>query len=162
MQQRHSSAGWQITTAACSAPPPPAQAPGAVLFLQASFVVVPHNAAEAVCWLMQRAGRLHECPGLCEGRGQGAGQDGHALRYDLPGQARSCRAALRALLLRLTTQACRDVDPGQLSEEVNRFRKTKLVCTIGPTSCQRDDLFALADQARCCPEAGSARTGAGR
>jgi len=26
------------------------------------------------------------------------------------------------------------------------FRKTKIVCTIGPTSCSREDLFGLADQ----------------
>lgn len=33
----------------------------------------------------------------------------------------------------------------ELPAEVNQFRKTKIVCTIGPTSCSRSDLFALAD-----------------
>ena len=30
--------------------------------------------------------------------------------------------------------------------EAARFRKTKIVCTIGPTSCTKEDLFLLADQ----------------
>jgi hypothetical protein len=29
-----------------------------------------------------------------------------------------------------------------------RFRKTKIVCTIGPTSCTREKLFKLADEVR--------------
>ena len=28
------------------------------------------------------------------------------------------------------------------------FRKTKMVCTIGPTSCSRENLFRLADAVR--------------
>ena len=28
------------------------------------------------------------------------------------------------------------------------FRKTKMVCTIGPTSCSRENLFRLADSVR--------------
>ena len=28
------------------------------------------------------------------------------------------------------------------------FRKTKMVCTIGPTSCSRENLFRLADLVR--------------
>ncbi|KAK9797746.1 hypothetical protein WJX73_005517 [Symbiochloris irregularis] len=34
---------------------------------------------------------------------------------------------------------------GELPAEINQFRKTKIVCTIGPTSCSQQDLFALAD-----------------
>lgn len=35
--------------------------------------------------------------------------------------------------------------PG-MSKAMTPFRKTKIVCTIGPTSCSREDLFGLADQ----------------
>lgn len=41
----------------------------------------------------------------------------------------------------------------EMSRAQTPFRKTKIVCTIGPTSCSREDLFRLADQgmnvARC-------------
>ena len=30
--------------------------------------------------------------------------------------------------------------------ELGQMRKTKIVCTIGPTSCSREDLFRLADE----------------
>jgi len=33
-----------------------------------------------------------------------------------------------------------------MSKAMTPFRKTKIVCTIGPTSCSREDLFGLADQ----------------
>ena len=56
------------------------------------------------------------------------------------------------------TASCRDVEADALSEETNRFRKTKLVCTIGPTSCKKDDLYALADQVGLMPSCGSSNS----
>ena len=51
----------------------------------------------------------------------------------------------------------RSADPDFLTpaEDLKRVRKTKMVCTIGPTSCSRENLFRLADEARhqlCTPE----------
>ncbi len=37
---------------------------------------------------------------------------------------------------------CRD------AAAAGRLRKTKIVCTIGPTSCSRENLFKLADSVR--------------
>lgn len=34
--------------------------------------------------------------------------------------------------------------------ELGQMRKTKIVCTIGPTSCSREDLFRLADEVGHC------------
>lgn len=38
------------------------------------------------------------------------------------------------------------VERPEMSKAMTPFRKTKIVCTIGPTSCSREDLFGLADQ----------------
>ena len=46
-----------------------------------------------------------------------------------------------------------DPDSVTTSDELKRVRKTKMVCTIGPTSCSRENLFRLADEVRAaaCP-----------
>lgn len=38
------------------------------------------------------------------------------------------------------------IERPELARAQTPFRKTKIVCTIGPTSCSREDLFRLADQ----------------
>ena len=47
-----------------------------------------------------------------------------------------------AILLDAECDLCRP----EMSRATTPFRKTKIVCTIGPTSCSREDLFRLADQ----------------
>lgn len=49
---------------------------------------------------------------------------------------------LHLLLTGLVTVCCRP----EISKAATPFRKTKIVCTIGPTSCTRENLFRLADQ----------------
>ena len=44
-----------------------------------------------------------------------------------------------------------DPDTVTTSDELKRVRKTKMVCTIGPTSCSRENLFRLADEVRAFP-----------
>ena len=48
----------------------------------------------------------------------------------------------------LTLQDRFNLDPDVVTPATDaaKQRKTKIVCTIGPTSCSREDLFKLADE----------------
>ena len=39
-----------------------------------------------------------------------------------------------------------DFDSVTPPEELKKVRKTKIVCTIGPTSCSKENLYRLADE----------------
>lgn len=51
-----------------------------------------------------------------------------------------------ASMLKSSKRLSVDPDVVTASDELKKVRKTKMVCTIGPTSCSRENLFRLADE----------------
>ncbi len=64
------------------------------------------------------------------------------------------RSSHSTVVVHLLTSACDSSRTGWLGRreaaDSSMFRKTKMVCTIGPTSCSRENLFRLADTV-CAP-----------
>ena len=52
--------------------------------------------------------------------------------------------------LHLHNRSNLDPDVVHSASDSSALRKTKIVCTIGPTSCSREDLFKLADEVSVC------------
>ena len=68
--------------------------------------------------------------------------------YDMPFSEGLCspQSRRKAWFARASISAQVDPDVVEASDELNKVRKTKMVCTIGPTSCSRENLFRLAEE----------------